>query len=266
MPITCPVEIKPTSKAQFVEVDAIVMQCAFASHNHFGKLCEEKVYENDVADGLRAQGIEEVETQDPVVVSYQTFAQSYYLDLVVQGIVYELKAENVLSSAHSAQAIHYAALLGVNRIKLLNFGAEKVEGKLLGTPFAELDRYAITIDRERFRQLSPECLELSLNSETMFKELGGFLSFPLYNKALVEHLGGESKCLSRIPVYRNRKQVGTQPTLLHSDRCGFVVTTVVPKAMNSYEKHLHSLRKSLNLIGLQWINLHQSNVSFITIS
>lgn len=40
--------ILPVSRDVFDEVDSAVMQCAYASQDHFGRLCEGEVYENDI--------------------------------------------------------------------------------------------------------------------------------------------------------------------------------------------------------------------------
>ncbi len=104
------------------------MACSYASQNALGRLCDERVYENDVAARLKEHGLKDVHTQVPVTVTQAQFSKTYRLDLVVSGMVYELKAVAGWAPEHDTQAIHYAALLGIDRVKLLNFRPAKVDG------------------------------------------------------------------------------------------------------------------------------------------
>jgi hypothetical protein len=56
MPITSQVRFRNLTPAEFDERDAVVMRCAYASQNALGRLCDERVYENDLAGRLRAEG------------------------------------------------------------------------------------------------------------------------------------------------------------------------------------------------------------------
>ena len=111
MPIECEIPIRPVSAESFDATDQLVMRCAYAAQNHFGRLCEERVYENDVAARLRAEGLREVFTQVPLTVSLGPFRKTHRLDLVVNQVVYELKALDGFVPVHIAQGLHYAALL-----------------------------------------------------------------------------------------------------------------------------------------------------------
>ena len=130
MPIHCDLRIPRLSAAEFDATDKAVMTCAYEAQNKLGRLCEERVYENDLAARLRAAGFRDVHTQVGVTVSFRDFTKVYRLDLAVNGMVYELKAVDDLAPSHDAQAFHYAALLEMDRIKLLNFGSERVQGRL----------------------------------------------------------------------------------------------------------------------------------------
>ncbi|MDB4798836.1 GxxExxY protein, partial [Verrucomicrobia bacterium] len=185
MPITSEIQIRPTSRAVFAEVDAVVMKCAYAAQNHFGRLCEEAVYENDVKARLRAMDFKDVHTQVKLQLSHQGFEKSYRLDLVVNGVLYELKATDSLIPGHDAQTLNYAALLGLNRVKLINFGGRKVEGKLHCAPFAEIDRRHINVNRCEWQPQSRACDKLANWFERLVRSIGGFLRSKLYEEALV---------------------------------------------------------------------------------
>ena len=69
MPIKPDIQLKPITDSQFAAIDEVVMRCAFSVQNRFGRLFDERVYENDLADRLRAEGFE-VHTQVPILVTY----------------------------------------------------------------------------------------------------------------------------------------------------------------------------------------------------
>ena len=125
MPIHPSLQLKSVSDTDFAVLDKAVMDCAYAAHNKFGRLFDERIYENDVAARLRALGLE-AHTQVPVRVEHGTFQKTYYLDLVVNHMLYELKVVSILTSDHDAQALHYAILQDIRLVKLLNFGEVKV--------------------------------------------------------------------------------------------------------------------------------------------
>jgi PD-(D/E)XK nuclease superfamily len=81
MPIQQTLPLRTTSNDEFTHLDAIVMRCAYASQNRFGRYFDERVYENDLASRLRSEGIP-VHTQVPVVLTHDGFEKIYYLDLI----------------------------------------------------------------------------------------------------------------------------------------------------------------------------------------
>ena len=77
MPIHPSLHLHSVSDTEFAVIDKAVMDCAYAAHNKFGRLFDERVYENDVAARLRSLGFE-VHTQVPFVVEYGSFRKTYY--------------------------------------------------------------------------------------------------------------------------------------------------------------------------------------------
>ncbi|GEM_PF-6592892 len=47
IPIHRALELQSISDSRFAEIDKEVMACAYATHNHFDRLFDERVYEND---------------------------------------------------------------------------------------------------------------------------------------------------------------------------------------------------------------------------
>lgn len=242
------------------------MQCAYASQNYFGHLCEEQVYENDVKARLHAAGFEDVRTQVELLVSHEGFQKKYKLDLVVNQVLYELKTVASLRPEHDAQVLNYAALLGLNRVKLINFGGPKVEGRLHGTPFADMDRRNIHIDNCNWQPLSDACTKLANWFEGLVRNVGSYLDTRIYEEALVWFCGGEDACVQRLPVRRDGFEMGKQACRLYSAECAIVVTGLKPgDGRKSYHRQLQSLINALPIQAFQWFNIHHLDVSFTTV-
>lgn len=264
MPIKSSLAIPPLSDIAFAQIDHEVMGCAYASQNALGRLCEERVYENDLAARLRERGFQEVYTQVPIVVTHAQFSKIYRLDLVVSGMVYELKCVAAWAPEHETQAIHYAALLGAERVKLVNFKAGKVAGRLVRCPVGRLDRAQVVVNCNRWRPLSSACETLSKGMRNLLVDWGAYLEARLYEEALVEFHGGESACRRRVSVTRDGLDLGSQEMLCHSDRIAFRVTAMTQE-LGDYEQHLLRLLRLTGLKGIQWINLDHARIQFVTL-
>lgn len=266
MAISCDIPISCVSQTAFDEVDAEVMKCTYASQNHFGRLCEEQVYENDVKARLKAEGFSEVHSQIGFKVSHGGFVKKYRLDLVVNEVVYELKAKAGLESTDEAQVLNYAALLGLDRMKLINFGESKVIGRLIGTPFSGMDRRDLSLDRSHWTAMSAGCENLIEWIEGFARSVGGYLRSELYDEALIWFCGGHDICIQRLPVSRSGLELGHQTCRMHSDNCAFVVTSMKSGApASSYHRQLKSLLSTLPIQAIQWINIHHSELTFTTV-
>jgi len=264
MAIVCELPVRPVTNDEFKEIDSLVMRCAYAAQNEFGKLCDEFVYENDVAARLRALGVQDVNTQIPLKLSVGDFSTTLWLDLLVNNVLYEAKAVEVLAPIHFAQATSYAALLALNRVKLLNFGANSVEGRLIGCPFADADRRAVNIDRTRWQAISRGCTTIADLAEASLREWGGFLDAGLYEKPLIWLCGRKERCEHRLPVTRQGLHLGKQRVYLHGPDCAFVVTALGDR-LQQQESHLRRLLNALPLRAWQWINVFHQHMHLVTL-
>lgn len=264
MPIHCSLTIGSISDETFAELDRVVMGNAFASQNLLGRLCDERVYENDLAARLRAEGFSEVYTQLPIMVAHEGFSKTYRLDLVVNQMVYELKTTVSFAPEHDTQAIHYAALLDVDRVKLLNFRTNKVMGKLLRSPFGRIDRTQVRSLETRWQPLSARCNELKRRMQALLMDWGAFLETQLYEEGLTHFHGGDAICIRQMPVIRNGIELGTHQMRCHADKIAFVVTAL-SDSPSVYEQHLRRLMNFTGLRGMQWMNLNHSEIEFVTL-
>lgn len=263
MPIQRTLHLRSVTDAEFDLIDKAVMRCAYASQNKFGRLFDERIYENDVAARLRAEGFT-VHTQVPVTLIHGDFLKTYFLDLVVNEMLYELKVVASLSKEHEAQGLHYAMLQDIRRVKLINFGGEQVEGKLLRNAVTESERHQPTMRKTDYRVLSPYCDRLIEHLKQLIKDWGTHLDSRLYNEALIDYLGGEHQCLKRLQMRSGDLNLGTHMVQLHSPHHAFVVTAF-HSPQPSYQRHLEVLLEHVALDGIQWINLNHSRLEATTV-
>ncbi len=102
-----------------------IRQTAYDLHVYLGVGYLEKVYENGMIHRLTKAGMDvkshvtiQVTDEDGYVLG------EYIADLVVDGIVVELKAVSTILPAHSAQLLNYLKAMKLEHGLLINFGSE----------------------------------------------------------------------------------------------------------------------------------------------
>lgn len=264
MPIEPALQLRDLTQSAFDELDEVVMRHAYAAQNKFGRLFDERIYENDLAKRLRAEGLD-VHTQVPVKVSHVSFEKSYFLDLIVNDMLYELKVVTALLPEHQAQGLHYAMMNNIRRVKLINFRSSRVVGELLYNPISDAERHQPVFVTDSFRPLTPGCERLVAQVSSFVADWGTHLSSRLYNEALVHHFGGEPECLLRVPVGEVRDPLGTHLIQSHSQGHSFVVTSIT-REVRQHRGHLQCLLNNLGIKTMQWINFNRSRIEFTTLT
>ena len=107
-----------------------IREVAYDLHVYLGVGYLEKVYENGLAHRLAKAGMT-VQSQVPIrVVDVDGFVLGEYVaDLVVEGIIIELKAVSTLLPVHTAQILNYLKAMKLEHGMLINFGSEKFQCK-----------------------------------------------------------------------------------------------------------------------------------------
>ena len=123
-----------TEEESKAKCDAI-RQIAYELHVYLGTGYLEKVYENGLAHRLSKAGFN-VQTQVPIKVCDEDgyVIGDYIVDMLVDGIVIELKAVSALQNAHIAQTINYLSAMKIDYGMLINFGSPKFESRKLARP------------------------------------------------------------------------------------------------------------------------------------
>jgi GxxExxY protein len=116
--------------ARLNDLSGRVIGCAFTVLNSLGAGFLEKVYENALANEIRAAGLV-VARQYGVRVHYNdVVVGEYFADLLVEEVLLvELKTVKALDDAHRMQCTNYLKATGLRLCLLLNFGKPRLEIK-----------------------------------------------------------------------------------------------------------------------------------------
>jgi len=264
MPIHCPVCVPVLEAEAFAAVDYRVMGHAYAVQNDLGRLCDECAYQIELAARLSADGCATVHTRVPLQVAHRSFSKTYYLDLIAEGALYDLKTAAAWAGEHDTQLLNYILLLGLRRGKLINFRTPKVEGRLLATGLDQEARRRVVLQTGHWQDLTRQCAKLRETSSELLADWGAFLDLALYEEALVHFLGGAEQVNQRVSLARNGIELGTQRFHLHSPAVAFRLTAFT-EGQATIESHLRRLLAITSLQAIQWINLNHQQIEFITI-
>ena len=266
MPITSPVSLRSIGQAEFAKMDYQVMRHAFDSQNELGRLCDEVIYQNDLALRLDAAGLGPIRKELPLTVTHQSFSKTYFLDLVVgDAAIYELKTVARLSPEHDSQLLNYLFLHDVHHGKLINFRPPQIETRFVNTGLSPGARRQLEINTSRWREAEDGSRLLREVVVGLLEDWGAFLEIPLYLDALVHFLGGEHKVIQSIPFSRDGVTLGGQRLHLAGPDTAFRITALTDDTV-AYEQHLRSLLRHTPLRAIQWINMAHHRIDFVTLA
>jgi GxxExxY protein len=265
MPITCPIAPRKMSKGDFAKLDYQIMDLAFDSQNTLGRLCDEIIYQNDLAARIEAAGLGPVRIEVPLTVTYLDFSKIYSMDLVVaDSAVYELKTATALSSEHDAQLLNYLLLWKTPHGKLVNFRSSKVASRFVNNPITAEAQKSFQANTDRWREFDPSSKRLRSLFLDLLADWGAFLELPLYSEALIHFLGGEQNVIQMVPLHRNGIPLGNQRMHLLTPEIAFRLTAL-NTSFAAYENHLHSILRHSPLKAFHWINMDRHNIQFVTV-
>jgi GxxExxY protein len=242
------------------------MRHAFDSQNELGRLCDEVIYQNDLAARLETAGLGLVRKEVPVTVSHRDFAKTYSLDLVVgDAAIYELKTATMIVGDHEAQLLNYLFLRGGHHGKLVNFRPPQVESRFVNTNLTPQARKRLEFQTERWLEDEEISRILRATLSGLLEDWGGFLDLALYTEALIHFLGGEESVSQLVPLSRNGVPLGNQRFHLLTPETAFRLTALSEEA-EGYERQLCSLMALAPLRRVQWINLARHKIQFVTLT
>jgi GxxExxY protein len=265
MPITSPLCLSPVSQEEFAEFDYQFMRHAFDCQNELGRLCEEAIYQNDLAARLQAAGLPALK-EFPVTVAHRDFAKTYSLDLVVaNGGVYELKTAQGLAREHEAQLLNYLFLCGLQHGKLINFRAAKVESRFVNTTLTHTGRRQFTVEMSTWQESNRTDQSFGENLLCLPNDWGCGLELALYTEALIHFAGGATQVVQRLPLTRGGETLGNQCFNLLNPETAFRLTALAADT-SDYEEQLRALLRLSPLRTIHWVNFARKRVQLVSIS
>lgn len=266
MPISLPYPLKRLDKDEFRQLDYAVMAHAFASQNELGRLCEEAIYQRDLAIRIQDAGLGSARIEFPISICYEDFATVYAVDLVVaDAAIYELKTVKKLVGEHRGQLLNYLLLTDQPRGKLVNLRSPGVESEFVNSALTFSEQRHFSVDPSRWNTVSDRCQDLQHMVTGLASDWGVFLEIPLYAAAITHFLGGEARVLAKIPMTRGGRMLGTQPVHLLTPEVAFRITAL-KENLEYYDSHLRRLLQHTELGTIQWINFCNHVVQLVTIT
>lgn len=261
MPINCRVRFPRLTDDEMQAIDYRVMSHAFASQNELGRLCDESIYQANLAGWLIAAGFV-VRIEEPIVLNFRNFSTTLFMDLVVDDRVpYELKAVNELAVEHEDQLLNYLLLTNACRGKVVNFRSESVPSRFVNATLTLAERQRFEIEAclwtgdPAFQRLVTE----------LISDWGTCLDQANYSQAIVECLGGKDRVARELPMESNGSSLGNQRFLMATDTSAFRLTTFPNGPTREYASHLRKLLGPSPLKEFYWVNVGRHRLDFQTV-
>jgi GxxExxY protein len=258
MPISSEIELTPLSQQEFSTIAYDVMVEVFSLHKTLGRLFDEKVYQQSLAERINTAKIEV-----PIHVSFRDFKKTYYLDLLVaKGAVFELKTASSLNARNRSQLLNYLLLTNLQHGKLVNLRPESVEHEFVNTSLSHADRIKFTIDSELSQPSQGFSSDKRELIASMLHDWGTGLDINLYREA-IHHFCGAGEP-STVLVDLNGNTIASQLVNLCDSKTALIVTTL-DKISEPYRINLKRFVNSTSLNAIQWINISKNKLIFQTI-
>lgn len=239
------------SQDGFNKLDYKVMGSAFDLHNEMGNLWDEKEYQHELAVRCAKQGFETF-TEVSVAISHNGFTKTYFIDLLVNGSIYELKTASVIADSHVAQTLNYLFLTETQHGKIINFSQDSLTWRFVSTTLNHQTRLNYSLDTTAWNSASELALTLLEAMQGLLANWGACLSISLYREALCYLVGAliENEHQRFIPL-------STTSTLHVSG-----LSSRNNNLRNNLQKHLNHSSFS----ELLWINFNQNKIEFCSLN
>lgn len=266
MPIYPGTQVRRITDDEFRRIDFGVMGAAFDVQNKYGRLCNENLYQKKIFESLN--GVLSVETEVPIVIEHRDYSKQLRVDLIAaNGLICEFKAVQKLHPEHESQLLEYMLLCGATHGKLINFGAQSVEGKLITTRLTHEIRRDICLDTTRWLDYDERSEMFRHRLTELAQDWGAFLRPQTWYDATLHFLGGTERVLQNIQFDPDSQSPTHQLAHLISPNTAFKITALrSAKDQTNYEQSLQKFLLNSNLNRIQWVNFNQQTIQFKTLS
>src|SRR6266498_648717 len=230
MPISVATEIQIFDQEQFHALDRKLMRIVFDVHNEFGRLLDEALYKNEIADRWVAAGLGPAAREVRISVTHDTFRKDYSMDLLFNhGLMLEGKVSEVLAAAHRTQGLNYLLLTGMQHGRLANFRPERVEHEFISTRLTFEKRRSFKVEESAWRCVNRESDWLCAKLAAILADWGAFPEIGLYRDAITHFLGGPDRVIHSVPVHSDGRLVGSQKLHLLTQDTAFAFTAITAR-------------------------------------
>jgi GxxExxY protein len=245
----------------------------FDVHNQLGPMLPEKFYQQAVAVGLDAKGID-CKTEKAFEVYYQNQRVGlYYVDIWIEGgkVLLELKVAPKITPLHQAQAISYLKVTDADLAIIVNFGAKSLENERLPNFLRnkkvnfEWESRSTTTDMP-YPDLSNRLLEVC---HRVHFELGPGFLHQVYRRATMIELQRQElsyQYIKEIPIIYQGHNLGVQPVRLIAVADKVLLATVAVKQID--EAMRTQLKNRLKHLGFQLsllANFNDTTLQVVTV-
>ncbi|MBC8206083.1 MAG: GxxExxY protein [Kiritimatiellales bacterium] len=175
------------SQDEFNEIDYQVMGQAFDLHNNMGNLWDEREYRHQLAVKCTAIGLKTFE-EVHVSISHNGFCKNYFIDLLINGNIYELKTATAITKNHEAQTINYLFLANTLHGKIINFRPDSLKWRFVSTSLTATDRALYSLRTSTWNPQTKSALKIPTLLNDLLDAWGACLSTNLYKEALCHFL------------------------------------------------------------------------------
>jgi GxxExxY protein len=263
MPIIPSIVTTPVSQGAFGKLAFDVMHHVFAIHDEYGRFFDEIIYKRELA--RRMAGLE---LEVAVDVVHRTFRKIYFADVIAnQSGLFEFKAAETIHSRHRAQATHYLLLFGLHHAKIINMRPELVEHEFVNVQANLNELRNPKITDTSFLPNSPGAQHLREILLSLVHDWGAGLDLALYEEAITHFLGGESSVIRGVSVTGTGGALAEQKMRLIAPDAAFKLTAFPPDSSShtNFRTHAQRLLNHTPLNFIQWINIHQTEITFNTL-
>ena len=257
MPILFDERIHAIGQDGFHSIAHVLVGHAFDVQDEFGRVCDERIYQTEVALRCRADGFADVETEVPIHVTHGSYRKTVYMDLLIDYCaMFELKAADALHDEHWRQALNYLLLTGLRHGKLVNLKPPSVEHEFVSTTLTESARREFAIDEAHWVSRDEDDVWLRATIEELLDDWGAFVDTSFFIGAICHFRGGEPNVVRPVEIFGTEGRVlGTQHCRLLNPRAAFTITAM-RKDTEAYRASLRKFLSHTKLATIHWINLN----------
>lgn len=263
MPILPSLATTPISQVAFGKLAFEVMYHVFAIHDEYGRFFDELVYKRELARRMSGMEIEV-----GVDVVHHSFFKRYFADVIAsRSGLFEFKAAEAIHARHRAQTTNYLLLFGLHHGKVINMRRESVEHEFVNIQADLPDLRNPEVNEVLYCCNTPGARDLKEILLGLVHDWGTGLDLSLYEEAITHFFGGEPKVLTRIPVTGTGGELAMQTMRLLNPYSAFKLTAFPPGSPYhaNFQTHAQRLLHHTPLNFIQWINIHQTEITFVTI-